>query len=99
MKAVNREYLSDQLLELSNWADYVHQSLTLDRPFERGKLGLLEALVPKEELDQLRYDLRSIQYRLANLSAQLNTLSNLRGTPSASENEVSAGMVGPAAGD
>jgi hypothetical protein len=98
MKTINREYLSDQLEELSNWADYLHQSLTLDRPFERGKLGLLESLVPKEELNQLRNDLRSIQYRLSNLSAQFKTISNLRGASSASEQAVSAGRLGPEAG-
>jgi hypothetical protein len=83
MKGIGREYLADQLKELSNWADYLHQSLTLDRPFERGKLKLLESLVPEDDLAQLRFDLRSVQYRLANLSVNLSTSSNLRGIPPA----------------
>ncbi|HVR84821.1 MAG TPA: hypothetical protein VMU54_10960 [Planctomycetota bacterium] len=71
MKAINREYLARRLSELSEWADYLHLSVTIDQPFERGKLSLLEALAPGNELAQLRFELRSARYRLANLAANL----------------------------
>src|SRR5579872_7215677 len=41
MRDVNRECLAARLKELSEWADYIHLSLSMDRPFERGKVGLL----------------------------------------------------------
>jgi len=72
MRDVNREYLAARLKELSEWADYIHLSLSMDRPFERGKVGLLESLVPTVDLEQLRFDVRSVGYRLSNLSVNLS---------------------------
>jgi hypothetical protein len=69
---VDRDYVERQLNELMNWADYLHLTLTMDQPHEPGKLRLLEALAPELELDQLRFELRTVRYRLENLAANLN---------------------------
>jgi hypothetical protein len=71
MREINPEYLASQLQELSEWADYLHLSLTMDRPFERGKIQLLESLASAKELTQLRFELRTVRYRLENLCANL----------------------------
>ncbi|HLY73773.1 MAG TPA: hypothetical protein VKU80_06605 [Planctomycetota bacterium] len=81
MKDINREYLAGRLKELSDWADYILLSLSIDQPHERGTLQLLETLVPPEELKQLRFDVRSVWYRLANLS--LNVATALPPSPGA----------------
>lgn len=78
MNEINREYLAHELRELCAWADYLHLSLTSDRPFERGKVRLLESLAPREELEQLRFELSSARYRLLNLFENLNSASASR---------------------
>jgi hypothetical protein len=69
---VDRDYVKRRLQELKDWADFIHLSLTLDQPHEPGKLRLLEALAPREELDKLRFELRTVRYRLENMAANLN---------------------------
>jgi hypothetical protein len=68
---IDREYLKGRLTELKDWADYLHLSLTLDQPHEPGKLRLLEALASREELEKLRFELRTVRYRLENMAANL----------------------------
>ncbi len=81
MVSMNREYIEYRLHELKEWADYLHLSLTMDQPNEPGKLRLLEALASPEELETLRFELRTVKYRLENLTA------NLKKTEGASENK------------
>ncbi len=71
MVSVNREYIEGRLHELKEWADYLHLSLTMDQPDEPGKLRLLEALASPEELEKIRFELRTVRYRLENLAANL----------------------------
>ena len=71
MREINSQYLASHLRELSQWADFLHLSLTMDQPFERGKIQLLESLASEKELTQLRFELRTVKYRLENLCANL----------------------------
>jgi hypothetical protein len=71
MACVNRDYIEYRLHELKDWADYIHLSLTMDQPNEPGKLRLLEALASREELEQMRFELRTVRYRLENMAANL----------------------------
>jgi hypothetical protein len=81
MREINREYLVARLKGLSEWADYVHLSLTIDQPHERGMIRLLESAVSEEDLHQLRFDVRSVWYRLSNLSVNLSATSSASPVP------------------
>lgn len=45
MGAVDPAHVLNTLSELKRWADYIVESLTLDQPFEKGKISLLKELV------------------------------------------------------
>lgn len=77
MKTVDREYIARQLKDLSEWADFLHLSVTMDQPFERGKVRLLESLLPTTELTELRTELRRVHYRLTTLSANLSVTPDI----------------------
>ena len=76
MKDINLDYLAARLKELSEWADYIHLSLSIDQPHERGMKLLLDRVIPEEELQRLRFDVRSVWYRLSNLSVNLSATAS-----------------------
>ena len=52
--AVDALHVVRRLTELRDWAEYVHESLVRDQPYEEGKLQALLELAPANELEELR---------------------------------------------
>ena len=56
---------------LETGKDNLGVGATVKHTFERGKIQLLESLASEKELTQLRFELRTVKYRLENLCANL----------------------------
>jgi hypothetical protein len=60
----NRVYVIGQIRDLRDWVLFVRDSLQADRPFEKGKLAMLEAYMGLEFLKEAERDSLALARRL-----------------------------------
>jgi len=72
MAKVDDMHVSERLKELVDWACYIHESLTQDQRYERGKLALLERRVDTEALKLAREEARVLMERLRAIARQVD---------------------------
>ena len=68
---MDARHLVRRLAELRYWAEYIHESLVSDQPYEEGKLRALLELAPANELEELRASSFFLARRLSALLARL----------------------------
>jgi hypothetical protein len=67
---VDETHVLRRLSELRDWAAYIHESLTEDQRYERGKLALLERQIGSEALKLVREEARVLLERLRALARE-----------------------------
>ena len=68
---VDARHVVRRLAELRDWAEYVHESLMRDQPYEEGKIEALLELAPANELEELRASSFFLARRLSALLARV----------------------------
>jgi hypothetical protein len=61
---VDRDHVLRRLCDARDWAQYVHDTLTLDEAHEAGKQRVLEGMTAPEELRALQAESRALADRL-----------------------------------
>jgi hypothetical protein len=69
--AVDARHVVRRLAELRDWAEYVHESLMTDQPYEDGKLQRLSELANAEELRTIQAASYFLSRRLSALLARV----------------------------
>ena len=69
--AVDARHVVRRLAELRDWAEYVHESLMTDQPYEDGKLRRLSELANAEELRTIQAASYFLSRRLSALLARV----------------------------
>jgi hypothetical protein len=60
----DRVHVLQRLRDLRDWAHFIHDSMTMDQPYETGKLDLLQAYMGEEFLREFAGDSASLARRL-----------------------------------
>ena len=68
---VDARHVVRRLAELRDWAEYVHESLVRDQPYEAGKLERLSQMAREDELHVLRTSSFFLAQRLRELLARV----------------------------
>ena len=69
--AVDARHVVRRLAELRDWADYLHESLVRDQPYEPGKLERLAELADENELKAIQAASYFLSKRLSGLLARV----------------------------
>ena len=70
---MNEAHVARRLDELRGWADYIVESLTRDQRYEAGKIEVLERLLDRHELRELRDLARTLAERLSQVRVRPET--------------------------
>ena len=73
MVEANRIYVLDQLRDLRDWAQFIHDSLLADRPYEKGKRAILEAYMGEEFLREAERASLDLAGRLQRITREIES--------------------------
>jgi hypothetical protein len=73
MIVADETHVLRRLHELQAWADYIVESLTQDQRYEHGKREMLERVVEKEALREIRELSGSLRDKLHGVTTQLES--------------------------
>jgi hypothetical protein len=67
VRQADRVHVLQRLRDLRDWAHFIHDSMSMDQPYETGKQDLLQAYVGDEFLREFGSDSASLAKRLESI--------------------------------